>query len=73
MKQSKGNDPKKHLLGVDALNDLKTNVINTVLENVSEMRKGNADASPVTFKDSDPCKYCTMRPLCRVRTKGRTR
>ncbi|MBQ9511130.1 MAG: PD-(D/E)XK nuclease family protein [Clostridia bacterium] len=73
VKQSKGNDPKKHLLGVDALNDLKTNVINTVLENVSEMRKGNADASPVTFKDSDPCKYCTMRPLCRVRTKGRTR
>lgn len=72
VKKTKNSISDKNMFGVEALETLKAEVIDTVLKNVSEMRAGNADAKPITTDDS-PCEYCTMKPLCRVRTKGRTR
>ena len=45
------------------------------MENLKEMHSGNAAAIPVKLKksDKDPCDYCKMKPICRIKTKGRHR
>ena len=38
---------------------------------VLEMKNGAAQAAPVDCKGVDPCKYCRMKPICRIiKTKG---
>ena len=30
-----------------------------------EMTSGVANAIPLNYKKNDPCRYCTMKPICR--------
>lgn len=63
-------DPKKNLMGKAAMEELKKSVTATVLKYASEMKGGAAQARPIDAKGEDPCKYCKLRPICRISTKG---
>ena len=63
-------DPKKHLMGEDALAELKKSVTETVLKYASELKRGSAQAEPIAVKGEEPCRYCKFRPVCRISTKG---
>ena len=58
-------------MGLDAIEELKESVVQTVLDCAAEMKNGAAQAAPVDCKGVDPCKYCRMKPICRIiKTKG---
>ncbi len=39
----------------------------------TEMLSGNASASPLNYKKNDPCKYCAMKPICRIKDSAQRR
>ena len=45
---------------------MKDEIRNTVLGCAAEMKSGAAEAAPIDCKDADPCKYCRMKPICRI-------
>lgn len=66
---SRGNP--KNLMGLDALRELKTEVVQTVLGCAKDMKSGSAFARPIEANGLDPCKYCKMKAVCRISEKGR--
>lgn len=54
------------LLSEEALDALKTDIKKTVLGCAAEMKSGAAQAAPVDCKGVDACKYCKMKPICRI-------
>ena len=59
----------KNIIGLDALRELKQNVVQTVLGCAAELKKGLAYAAPTDADGTDPCKYCRMKAICRVTKK----
>ena len=53
-------------MGLDAIEELKESVVQTVLDCAAEMKNGAAQAVPVDCQGVDPCKYCRMKPICRI-------
>ena len=44
---------------------LYAEINDTVKKMLTELRKGNAGASPLRYGDNDPCDFCKMKPVCR--------
>lgn len=63
-KSSRGRDKK--LIPPERIDALKDEIRNTVLGCAAEMKSGAAEAAPIDCKDADPCKYCRMKPICRI-------
>ncbi len=58
---------KSNLVGLEAFLDLKKEVSETVLAHASELKKGKAEAHPMKEGGVNPCEYCRMRAVCRIK------
>ncbi len=48
--------------------------IERVIKRIAEeMYSGAASAIPINYKKNDPCKYCTMKPICRIKDSAKRR
>lgn len=49
-------------------------LLNEITEIISQItdkiRSGNANATPLKYKQHDACKYCKMKPVCRFENNG---
>ena len=53
------------LTSADEFEELYTQINDTVKSIITELRKGNAGASPLRYGQNDPCEFCKMKPVCR--------
>ncbi len=63
--QKNGHFVGKPLLSSEALSNLFTSLSGTLTEIGERIYSGIADCEPNTHTDSDPCKFCIARPICR--------
>jgi ATP-dependent helicase/nuclease subunit B len=63
--------PKKHKNTIEEMNNLKEAIVESIFNNVSEMKSGAAQARPKKEgkedKDGENCQYCQYRSICRKR------
>lgn len=59
----------KALTRSDSFADIFEKLSDTVKRIAGELRSGNADASPLTYKMQSPCDYCKSKPICRRTNK----
>ncbi len=67
VKESDLKKEKPNILGLDALQELKRDVTETVLQYASELKSGVAHARPLASGGRSPCEYCKMRSVCRAK------
>jgi ATP-dependent helicase/DNAse subunit B len=67
VKESDLGREKPNLMGLEAFTALKDEVRETVLKYASELKSGSACAKPMTAGGINPCEYCRMRSICRIR------
>ncbi|MBQ2686907.1 MAG: PD-(D/E)XK nuclease family protein [Clostridia bacterium] len=60
----------KNLYSLSTLGEVKKGIEKTLVSIATRMREGEACAKPRVTKDSSPCNYCAMKPLCRSFVKS---
>lgn len=55
----------KALTDSDGFERIFKELSDTVKRIATELHGGNADIAPLCYKDSDPCRYCNAKPICR--------
>ncbi len=55
----------KNVISLEALENLKKDVENTVINIAEELCGGKAYAKPISEGNSSPCRYCRYKPVCR--------
>jgi ATP-dependent helicase/nuclease subunit B len=62
----------KALIDRNGFDTLHRQILDTLAEIGNKIYDGIADCTPISYGGSDPCKYCTAKPICRnnVFSKG---
>ncbi len=64
--QTKDGEIKGDALTSEAeFESLYTQINDTIVKLMTELKKGNAGASPLRYGKNDPCDFCKMKPICR--------
>ena len=53
------------LTSKEKFEELYTQINDTIIKLMNELKKGNAGASPLRYGKNDPCDFCKMKPVCR--------
>lgn len=53
------------LTSPEEFEELYTQISDTVKKMITELKSGNAGASPLRYGKNDPCGFCKMKPICR--------
>lgn len=53
------------LISAEGFANVFENIRKTVLAIADELKGGRADATPIRYRDLDPCAYCPSRAICR--------
>jgi len=64
-KDKNGELSGRSLINSDGFDSLFEELSDTVKRIAAELHSGNADVAPLCYKDSDPCRYCNAKPICR--------
>ena len=55
----------KALISAEDFSGLYTQIEDTIKDIASRIYEGIADSTPLRYGDKDPCKYCSVKPICR--------
>ncbi len=66
-KKADGTLSGKALATAELFRKLESDIEKTICDICEEMRSGAADASPLDYNKNDPCEYCAMKPICRIK------
>ena len=64
-KNKDGTISGKSLTSSEGFDYIFEELSDTVKRIATELHGGNADVAPLCYKDSDPCRYCNAKPICR--------
>ena len=54
------------LVSVEQLASIQKDIERVIKRIAGEMLSGQANAAPLNYNHNDPCKYCAMKPICRI-------
>ncbi|MBQ9112278.1 MAG: PD-(D/E)XK nuclease family protein [Clostridia bacterium] len=64
-KNKNGEYTGKALISGEAFDELYGQIESTIRDIGNSIYSGIADSTPLRYGDNDPCKYCTVKPICR--------
>lgn len=69
LKKDGGFGSAASLSDIEGFGSLMKQITDTLADISAKLRSGSADATPLKYKQSDACKYCAMKPICRAEEK----
>lgn len=64
-KNKSGDFVGKALISSEDLTGLYSQIEDTIKDIATRIYEGIADSTPLHYGDQDPCKYCSVKPICR--------
>ncbi|MBE6576812.1 MAG: hypothetical protein E7653_01575 [Ruminococcaceae bacterium] len=65
IKEKDGKYEGKALIDSEKFEEIEAQIIDKLTEIGNKIYSGVADCAPLNYKNSDPCKWCKLKPICR--------